>query len=169
MATLSYPIFDTLVFGNAVQTEQALFQVQQGGDATHTKSFTNMRGAGSFPNQESFLVKKISAFIDFLVVLPSDLYNVWIGNYLELRVADQTMIQAPLRMFANYNAFNGHYSQAAAANGTLGGIQNDGFELENPVMIDGGTAFRVNIPQTVALSVASIPLRVVLHGDLKRP
>lgn len=166
---LTYPIFDTLVMGVAVQAEQALFQVQQGGDATHTKSFTNMRGAGAFPNQEKFTVYKIGVFVDFNVILPADLYNVWIGNYLELRVADQTMIQAPLRMFAQYNAFNGHYSQAAAANGTMGGIQNDGYELPQPVVIPGGTAFRVNIPQTVVLSVASINVRVILHGDLDRP
>lgn len=166
---ITYPLFDTIVFGNATQAEQALFQVPQGGDTTHTKTFTNMRGAGALPVQENFTVKKIGVFVDFLVVLPSDLYNIWIGNYLELRVADQTLIQAPLRVFAQYNAFTGHYSQAAAANGTLGGIQNDGYELEDPIVIKGGTAFRVNVPQNTALSVASIPVRVVLHGELDRP
>lgn len=166
---LWYPIFDTMVFGNAVQAEQALFQVPQGGDTTHTKSFTNMRGAGAFPVQENFNVYAVGVFVDFNVVLPADLYNVWIGNYLELRVADQTMLQVPLRACAQYNSFNGHYSQAAAANGTLGGIQNDGYELKNPVPIKGGTAFRVNIPQATALSVASIPVRVILHGELDRP
>lgn len=166
---LTYPIYDTLIMTNAVQAETALFQVQQGGDSTHTKSYTNMRGAGSFPAGESFLVNKIGVFMDFNAIVESDVENIWIGNYLELRVNDQTMILAPLRLFAQYNGFAGHFTQAVAANDVMGGLANDGYELVNPISIPTGTAFRVNIPQTVALSVASVPVRVVLHGELNRP
>lgn len=166
---LSYPIYDTLVMGVAVQAEQALFQVQQGGDATHTKQFTNMRGAGSFPAGESFMVKKIGVFVDFNLTVESDVENVWINNYLELRVNDQTMLLAPLRLFAQYNGYAGHFTQAAAANDVMGGLQNDGYELDNPIPIPTGTAFRVNVPQNTVLSAANILLRVVLHGELNRP
>jgi len=166
---LTYPLYDTLVMGTATQTEQALFQVQQGGDATHTKAFTNMRGAGSLANNESFVVTKIGCFLDFNLVAESDVENVWIGNYLELRVNDQTMIIAPLRVFAQYNGYVGHFTQAAAANDVMGGLQNDGYELPNPIAIPTGTAFRVNIPQNTVLTTASMPLRVILHGELNRP
>lgn len=169
MAKLTYPLFDTMLFGTAVQVEQALFQVQQGGDATHTKSFTNMRGAGALANSESFICKKIGVFMDFNTIVEADIESLWIGNYLELRVNDQTMIIAPLRLFAQYNGFVGHFTQAAAANDVMGGLQNDGYELEIPIMIPTGVAFRVNIPQNTVLSVASIPVRVILHGELTRP
>jgi hypothetical protein len=166
---LTYPLYDTMVFGTATQTEQALFQVQQGGDATHTKAFTNMRGAGSLANNESFICNKIGVFMDFNAVVESDVENIWIGNYLELRVNDQTMIIAPLRVFGQYNGYAGHFTQTAAANDVMGGLQNDGYELTNPIVIPTGTAFRVNIPQNTTLSVASIPVRVILHGELNRP
>jgi hypothetical protein len=169
VAKLAYPLFDTLVMGTAVQVEQALFQVQQGADATHNKSFTNMRGAGSLSNNESFICTKIGVFADFNFTVESDVENIWIGNYLELRVNDQTMIIAPLRLFAQSNGYAGHFTQTAAANDVMGGLQNDGYELVNPIAIPTGTAFRVNVPQVTVLSVASIPLRVVLHGILDRP
>lgn len=166
---LTYPIYDSLPFGTAVQAEQALFQVQQGGDATHTKQFTNMRGAGSFPNNESMVVTKIGVFFDFNFTIESDVENIWINNYLELRVNDQTMIIAPLRMFAQYNGYAGHFAQTALANDVMGGLQNDGYELPNPIVIPTGTAFRVNIPQNTVLTVAAVPLRCVLHGIYDRP
>jgi hypothetical protein len=166
---LTYPLFDTLVMGTAIQGEQALFQVQQGADATHSKDFTNMRGAGSLANGESFVCNKIGVFVDFNLTVESDVENVWIKNYLEFRVNDQTMLLAPLRVYAQYNGYAGHFTQSAAANDVMGGLQNDGYELPIPISIPTGTGFRINIPQNVALSAANILLRVVLHGELNRP
>lgn len=165
---LWYPLFDTLVMGVAVQTEQALFQVTQGADAVHTKSFTNMRGAGALSQGENFTIYKIGCFIDFVTLQETDAINAFVGNYLELRVSDESVLQAPLRLFAQNNAFGGHFTQAAAADNANIGVLGDGYELRNPVVIKGGTGFRVNIPQTVALSVAAVPFRVILHGELDR-
>jgi len=164
-----YTLYDTIVFGVAAQGEQALFQVPQGGDVTHTKSFTNMRGAGALPNQEKFSVDKIGVYADFNNLVPADLINIWIGNYLELRVADNSVLLIPLRSAAQYNAYSGHYSQAAAANAALGGLVNDGYALDIPVDIPGGTAMRVNVPQITALSVGAVNVRILLHGILDRP
>lgn len=164
-----YTLYDSMVFGVAVQQEQALFQVPQGGDTTHTKSFTNMRGAGALPNQEKFVIDRIGVYMDFLNLVPADLENVWLSNYLELRVADNSVLLIPLRAAAQYNEFNGFYSQGAAANGTLGGLQGDGYVLDIPVEVPGGTALRVNLPQVTALTVAAVPVRVLLHGILDRP
>lgn len=164
----SYTLFDTAIFTTALAGEQALFQVAQGGDAVHTKAFTNMRGAGSLPNNESFNVKKIGVYQDFLNLVFADLLNIWLLSYLELRVNDESVLQIPLRAAAQYNGFGGHYSQAAAANGALGGLSNDGYALEFPVMIKGGVSWRVNVNQGVVTTVANIPVRVLLHGDLNR-
>jgi hypothetical protein len=108
-------------------------------------------------------------FGDFDFTVESDIKNIWVGNYLELRVNDQTMLIAPLRVFAQYNGFAGHFTQAVAANDVMGGLDNDGYELSNPIFIPTGTPFRVNIPQNTVLSVGSVPVRVVLHGELNRP
>lgn len=169
MTKYRYTLYDSMIFGTAAQAEQPLFQVQQGGDTTHTKSFTNMRGAGSLPNQESFTIDKIGVYMDFLNLVPADLENVWLSNYLELRVADNSVLLIPLRAAAQYNGFNGFYSQAAAANASLGGLVGDGYALDLPILVPGGTALRVNMPQVTALTVASVPVRVLLHGILDRP
>lgn len=171
MATinLSYPLYDTAVFNIAPVGEVSLFQVPQGGDATHNKSFTNARGAGFLPQNESFEINKINVFQDFLNLVPADLENVWLSNYVYIRVSDQTLFFAPLRMCANYNEFNGFYSQGAAANATLGGLQGAGYDLgKNPIEIPGGVAFSVVIAQITVTTVNAIPMRVVLDGTLTR-
>lgn len=169
MTKYRYTLYDTIVYGTTAQSEQALFQTPQGGDVTHTKSFTNMRGAGSLPTQEKFTVDKIGVYADFNNLVPADLINMWIGNYLEVRVADNSELLIPLRAAAQYNGYSGHYSQASGANATLGGLVGDGYYLDIPIEIPGGTALRVNVPQITALSVASVPVRVLLHGILDRP
>lgn len=171
MATinLSYPLYDTAVFGTAAAGEVALFQVPQGGDPTHTKSFTNARGAGFLPQNESFEVNNIGVYMDFLNLVPADLENVWLSNYIYIRVSDQTLFFAPLRACARFNEFNGFYSQGAAANGSLGGLAGGGYDLgKNPIEIPGGVAFSVVIAQVTVLTVAAVPVRVVLDGTLTR-
>lgn len=164
-----YTIYDTIIYGTAVQVEQALFQVPQGGDTLHTKSYTNMRGAGALPNQEKFTVDKVGVYCDFNNLVPADLLNLWRDEYLEVRVADNSVLLIPLRAAAQYNSFGGHFTQTAAANATLGGITNDGYALDIPIEIPGGTAMRVNVPQITVLSVAAVPVRILLHGILDRP
>jgi len=169
MAKYRYTLYDTIVFGTSAQNDQALFQVPQGGDTTHTKSFTNMRGAGALPAQEKFDIDKVGVYCDFNNLVPADLINMWIGNYLEIRVADNSALFIPLRAAAQYNAYAGHYSQGTAANGTMGGLVGDGYVLDYPIHVEGGVAMRVNVPQITALSVASVPVRILLHGILDRP
>lgn len=163
-----YTLYDTIVFGTAVQAEQKLFQVISGGDATHTKSFTNMRGSGALPQQEKFTIQRVGVYIDFNNLVQTDIVNAWIGNYLEIRVADNSVLLIPLRAAAQYNGFNGYYSQAAAANGALGGLQGDGYEVDPSIELAGGTPLAVNIPQSVVMTVAAVNMRVLLHGILDR-
>lgn len=163
---MRYPIYDSVNFLSTAIAEAALFQVPQGGDTAHTKSFTNARGAGAFPSGESFEVDNVSVFADFNPTIPDDLYLVWVNSYLEIRVADKSRLFIPLRLAANYNNFEGMFTQATAANKTLGGIKNDGLDLDIPIKIAGGTAFRVNILQGSNLTIATAPMRVVLNGIL---
>lgn len=166
---LSYPLYDTAIFNIAAAGEINLFQVPQGGDPTHTKSYTNARGAGFLPQNESFEVENIGVYMDFLNLVPADLENVWLSNYLYIRVSDQTLFFAPLRVCARWNEFNGFYSQAAAANASLGGLAGDGYDLgKNTIKIPGGVAFSVVIAQVTPMTVNSIPVRVVLDGELTR-
>lgn len=165
---LRYPLYDSVIFGTTAVGEQLLFQVPQGGDTTHTKSFTNARGAGFLPQNESFKVDNIGVFTDFNHLVPADLYNIWISNYLFVRVSDQTLFFAPLRSCARFQNFVGHYSQATAANGTFAGLAGDGMKLDVPIIIPGGVQFGVTVAQVTALSVANVPIRVVLDGILTR-
>ena len=164
---LSYILWDTAILGTVALFEQSLFQVAQGGDAVHTRSFTNSRGSGQLPTNENFLIKHIGVSLDANLAI-ADYINVWPLSFLEIRVNDETLFQAPLRMLAESNAFGGHYSQAAAADEALIGLEGTGYDLEIPIEIEGGTAFRVNVLQGTALAVASVPLRVALCGTLNR-
>lgn len=163
---LSYDIYDTAVLTNGTAPiELTLFQIAQNGDATHTESFTNARGGGSFPSGEGFTVESIHVFADFNGVI-ADMQNMWIGSLLELRVRDLTIIKAPLITFVNYQEWGVFYTQAAAAAEAVGGPRGAGRTLMNPVNIPGGTSFKVRVVQGTTLSVATSNVKVVLRGTL---
>lgn len=167
MVDYSYCLYDTGVFGVAASVETSLFQVSQGGDATHTKSFTNSRGAGQMPQNEEFEIDHIGVAVD--MNLPTaDYIAVWLNSYLEIRVNDETLFIAPLRALAQANAYGGHYTEAAASNEALIGLAGDGYTLKIPILIPGGTAFRVNIFQGTALATANTLVKVMLNGTLSR-
>ena len=167
MADYSYCLYDTAVFGVAASVESSLFQVAQGGDSTHTKSFTNSRGAGQMPQNEAFEIDHIGVSVD--MNLPTaDYIAVWLNSYLEIRVNDETLFIAPLRLLANANSFGGHYTEAVASAEALIGLMGDGYKLAIPINIPGGTAFRVNVFQGTALATASTLIKVTLNGTLSR-
>lgn len=166
---LDYVLYDTAVFTNVANTEQVLFQVAQGGDATHTESFTNMRGSGALPQEEAFACIRIGVTVDFDTAGEEDYTTVWRGSFLEVRVSDKTVLKAPLALFSAANMYGGHYSQAAAANNAVIGLQGDGLKLDIPITIKGGTAFRVRVVQANATSAASKNMKVWLRGTLTTP
>lgn len=168
MATnLSYELYDTVVMGVAAGTEHTLFQVAQGGDTTHTRSFTNSRGAGQLPGEENFFIDAVKATLDETAIA-ADREGIWVKSYLEIRVADETLLQVPLSEVACRNGYGGHYTQAAAAEEALIGLIGDGYKLKYPIKIPGGTAFRVNVYQGTAVA-AGTEVRVILDGVLERP
>lgn len=167
MTDLSFVLWDTAIFGTVAAFEQALFQVAQGGDAIHTRSFTNSRGAGQLPANESMTVKHLGVALD-ANLLTADYINVWPLSFIEIRVNNETLFECPLRFLAKGNSYGGHYTEAAATNEAAIGLMGNGYDLEIPIEIEGGTAFKVNVFQGLALSAVSQPVRVALCGTLHR-
>ena len=167
MPDLDYVLYDTAVFGATANNESVLFQVAQGGDATHTESFTNMRGAGQLPQAEAFSVEWIGVNPDHALV-EADIEAIWRGSFLEIRVADLTVLKAPLRLFADQADYQGHFAQAAAANRVIIGLRGEGYALTKPISIPGGTYFRVRVVQGPAVTAGS-NMKVNMRGTLTIP
>ncbi len=165
MPDYSWTMYDTAPFGASASVTNELFQVAQGGDATHTKSYTNSRGAGQLPVLEKMMVENIKVIYDYNTVL-ADIPKIQVGSYLEFIVNNKTVLLARLAEFIAHSAYGGHYSQAAAADEAVIGLKGDGYELKIPILIPGGTQFKVNVFQGTALAGASSNLVVALVGTL---
>lgn len=168
MADMSYGLYDTALFGSTANTEHILFQVTQGSTTAATESATNMRGAGSLPQQEQMVVNKVGVFADYNSVT-ADYQNLWVSSFLEMRVSETRMLWLPLAACAQYNAFQGLYTQGTAANEALIGRIGEGYMLDIPIVLEGGTNFRVRVFQGTALSTTNLGVKVVLHGTLTIP
>lgn len=167
MADLHYVLYDTATFGTTAGTNHLLFQVGEGVDASHPESITNMRGNGSLPTEESFTLMAIHVWPE-QEIGEADLYDLFDRCLLELRVSDKTLLKAPLRLFASHNAWGGQFTQATAANRAVIGVEGNGFTLQNPITIPGGTRFSVRLYQNNAFTSA-VYVKVALEGVLTTP
>ena len=166
MPTLHYPLYDTVPLGTVADKTHTLFQVGRGQDATHTKQYTNMRGSGALPQNEGFVLRSIYATV-WDIALLADLEELWDGNYVEVYVSDELMLQVPLVMCAWRNGYQGVVELAAVADHTFVGRNGDGFKLDPNIEIDGGDQFRVEVFQDNAVSVA-LNMWIILDGLLTR-
>ena len=160
-------LYDTWQPGTTASAEATLFQTPQGGDATHTESFTNARGAGQLPSGEKFLLKKVKLIIDGQIA-EVDFDTRLYGGFIEIRVKDKTVLKAPAQMFFAHSAYGGHFLQATAALTQSIGPTGDGFVLELPIEINGGERFVIRCVQGAAFASA-IDHKVVLEGVLTLP
>jgi len=167
MADLSYQLFDTAPLGVAANTDHKLFQVLEGADATHTRDYTNSRGAGVFPQTEQFVIDHIGVTIDDAIVI-ADVDLITLESYLEVTVNNQTMLRSPLSAFIQHEGYFGHYTLAVAADRALIGRIGKGFRLAMPIVIKGGINWDVTIHQGVALSAVTNH-KCILTGTLTRP
>jgi hypothetical protein len=167
MAEYSTTLYDTAEFGTSGDVDHILFQEAQGASATATKSKTNSRGAGSLPENESFLVDSLHVSADFNGSV-ADYMNLWIDSYVEIQLSDQTVFQAPLRQLASLNSYGGHYSQGSASDEATIGLEGMGYKLRQPIKIEGGRSFRVNVHQGTALSGANSSVKFTFEGTLTR-
>ena len=166
--TIKYVLYDTAEFGASAGVDHELFQVAEGADSTHVEHFTNSRGAGALPPEESFLVEEIQVFPD-PDLSQADAQLVWKDSFLEVKVGDRTYLKAPLQLFAASQGFQGHYTQGTAADANMTSMKGEGFKLDPAIEIPGGTKFRVRVYQGTALSGANKSVKVCLIGKLTRP
>lgn len=167
MADYRYDLYDTYVFG-AAASQGRLFQVAEGGDATHTTAFTNMRGAGVLPQNEKLVVDWIGA-IEVYVPLIANRVNIFNASWLEFIVSNNSVLKIPLIRAWALNLYGGHFTQAAAADLAVIGRAGNGYDLkDHPITLDGGTQFTLVVNQGTAVAAASNVL-FVLSGVLTRP
>ncbi len=167
MPDFRYDIYDTYVFG-AAASQGRLFQVAEGGDATHVTAFTNSRGAGVFPQNEKFLVDGIFAVEDYIPLI-ANRANITIASWLELIVSNFSVLKIPLIRAWSNNAYGGHFTQAAAADLAVIGRVGNGYDLrDHPILIEGGTQFTLVVSQGTAVAAAS-NVKFILSGVLTRP
>lgn len=150
---LSYILYDTIPFGVVADTTHTLFQVAQGGDATHTKQFTNMRGSGQLPINEKMRVRKLMVTV-WNEIPQADIEDIFNGNYVEIRIKDEVVFWSPLIYLASHNDYSGTINQAAAADRFLSGRVGQGYILEPNLFLNGGDSFRVDVFQDNAFAAA---------------
>lgn len=159
-----YALYDTYVFGAAASNGR-LFQVTEGGDATHVTAFTNSRGSGVLPQAEKFVIDWIGAFEDYIPLI-ANRTNITIASWLELIVSNVSVLKIPLMMVWAKNAYGGHFTQAAAADLAVIGRMGDGYSLvDHPITINGGESFALVVNQGTAVAAAS-NVKFVLNGVL---
>lgn len=167
MPDYRYDLYDTYVFG-AAASQGRLFQVAEGGDATHVTAFTNSRGAGVIPQNEKFMVDWIGAIENYIPLI-ANRANITVASWVELIVSNNSVLKVPLiRLWAN-NMYGGHFTQAAAADLAIIGRMGQGYDLsDKPITIEGGTQFTLIVNQGTAVAAASNVL-FVMSGVLTRP
>lgn len=159
-----YTLWDTIVLGAVALAETLLFQVAQGGDATHTESFTNSPGAGSLPGLQEFEIQEVHLILD-TPVLPADILKLHQASFLEIRISEHTELKIPSQMAASFSAYGGHFVTATAEEAGLGLLGN-GYKLTKSIRIPGATPWKVRYVQGTALAVGSKNMRCVLRGIL---
>lgn len=167
MPDYRYALYDTYVFGAAASNGR-LFQVAEGGDATHVTAFTNSRGAGIIPQNEKFVIDRIHVIEDYIPLIANRV-NITVASWLELIVSNRSVLKIPLIMAWSHNMYGGHFTQAAAADLAVIGRSGEGYDLsDHPIVIDGGNQFVVVVNQGTAVAAAS-NVKFVLNGILTTP
>jgi len=163
MADRKYVLFDSIDTGTAA-FDTLLFQVASGADATHTETYTNMRGAGSLPGAEKFTLNKISVIVPPSLT-PADTAVLFKDSILQFRLLNQVLLWIPLIVAVDYSFHNGFYTLATAANNQVYGNLGEGYTVDPPVDIAGGEKFDVRVKTTTGTS-ATYRLVIALVGIL---
>jgi len=169
MAILSYPIYDTALFGTTASTTHTLFQSGQGSSATKGYTITNMRGSGQFPDRENFTIKRIGIHIDDIGLSDDDIQGLFMGSILTVNYNNVKILQIPSYMASDKNDIQGIKTEASASAFDYFGQRGDGYVLDHPRTVNGGKNFSVDLFQALALDSASMDIKVVLYGDLDSP
>ena len=167
MADFHTTLFDTWQPGTTANAEDILFQTPRGGDSAHNERFTNARGAGQLPAEESFLIDKIGVMVDELVAA-ADYDTYYFGALLEIRLKDRVVFSAPVMHLFMSSAKSGPIGATAGDAVLFTGALGNGFPLSVPINIMGGTRFDVRAVQGAAFA-AAVDTKVILEGVLSTP
>lgn len=168
MATLDYMIYDTALVSTTAGVEHILFQVGQGAQPTKGKQITNMRGSGSFPEQEKFTVRRIGVTPDD-IFSADDLLSLYHFSLLTIEYNNVKVLEAPLQCFADKASFGGVNSQGSATDFSAFGTDGNGYMFNEPLVIQGGKNIRATVLQGIAVDSADLRLKVVMYGTLDSP
>lgn len=167
MPDVDWIMYDTAPFTIAAAGQLQLFQVPQGGDATHIEAYCNTPGAGSLPANQNFVIKAIAIYPDQDVTI-GDLRLVFKQSYVEIVVSDKVMLKVPMAYLAAPMDFSQAVNFADPLVLAAGAYSAPLYEFVIPISIPGGTPFKVNITQITAL-IAAVQVKCLLIGTLTRP
>lgn len=165
---LSYPIYDTALFGTTANTTHQLFTVAQGGSSTKGQTITNMRGNSQFPQQEKFTIKRVGITIDD-VLSDDDIQGLFYGSIFTVIYNNTNVLQVPSAMCSYRNSVSGVKTEATASAFDFFGLEGDGYMLDKPLEVQGGKQFRAELIQALAVDSANLDIKVILFGDLDAP
>lgn len=159
---LHFQLYDTWTPSTTANAESILFQVIQGGDATHNEQFTNMRGAGALPQTEKMVINKIKIQPD-VILTKADVLILYYNALIEFKLSDFSYFKVPVMQCIDHAAWSGAPLEATIADTITIGPWGQGWELVNPISIPGAQPFKVRLIQGAALSGAS-RIKVILEG-----
>jgi len=157
---LDYAVYDLVATGTTASVTLTFFTHNK---ATNGLAISNMEQSGQFPSGSRFLVKEIQLLTDIEAAV-GDSADVLDAAVLELYVANKLMYSAPAPIFCT------NLSPAFNTTATLGPAVNMvKFDLDRGIVINGGTAFRVEMLIGKTAVSAATDLTVILRGHLIRP
>lgn len=166
MALLTYPIYDTIDLSTSAGVDHTLFQTGQGSSPPRTKAQTNMRGAGSFPESENFIVQGLGIHVDSSGFSDDDLQGLFVLSIVTFVYNNIKVLQMPAYKLSDLNAVSGVKTESTATAFDYFGQEGRGFMLEHHIQIIGGRPFSVEFHQGLAVDTANIELKFTMFGTL---
>jgi len=165
--TIDWVLYDHGAPSHAASATVTLFD-QAESAATNTYQDTNMPIAGQLPTTQKMVVHKLGVIFDWgaAVANATEESDFLDQGTLELKIADRRMFIAPLHILLAPSQFA---CIDIAAGASVSSNQVNWFELKNPITLNGGVPFSVEITQGLTDTTADCTIGVVLVGELTRP
>lgn len=156
---LDYVLYDSELSTTNANTALSLF----GSDIqTDGLDQTNMEIRGQLPSSQRFLIKKIAVHFND-VLASTDAENILDRASFELRVNQRRYLTCPLReVMSEKSVIPAGVTQDEQY------FMGKTYELENYIMLAGGTPFVVNLETGETAAGASTEITVCLIGELVR-
>lgn len=136
--------------------------------ATNTYQDTNMPLANQLPTTQKFVIHKIGVIFDWEAAITNagEEVDALDQGILELKIAEKRVFIAPIHIVM---AAGQQASADIAAGANISSNAVNWFEFKHPILIPGGTPFKVVITQGLTDTAADITFGVCLVGELTTP